>query len=335
MFPDRRSLMVYPLPQQILSRLAVGLIATRKQVVEKVANPITLPHPQLKLGLEQLAALCISHGVRPPSHHQEYVQWLHQSVEDWSVLGATMASCNLFGSLLFSGIPTDFAYELANRVAGEDTETEIQDLPFKDVLSYCKAGRREKEYTGARLFIVEHPYLAEGKQLIYDRMEWDSTLCELLTACYEPVPPAARVVKEGREWIAFCPRCGWTLEWVGRHQQYATCYSDLCSRLFPRLQTDCQWNPYRPGTMRTTPGIQKSIVAPERSLLTLKQQLDEAGAKTLLWCGVDNYDLWAQLPNGQRLAIDLKDYSNPADLALALEPFKKLPRMGRSILHHS
>jgi hypothetical protein len=49
------------------------------------------------------------------------------------------------------------------------------------------------------------------------------------------------------------------------------------------------------------------------------------GAKTVLWCGVDNYDLWVQLLNGCRLAIDLKDYSNPADLALALEPFKNYP----------
>ncbi len=317
--------MPYPLPQQILSRLAVGLIATRRQVVEKKANPITLPHPQLKRGLEQLSALCISHGTRPPSHHQEYVQWLHQPVEDWSAIGATMASNNLFGSLLFAGVPTDFAYELADRVSGEDTETEIQDLPFKDVLNYCSSGRREEEYTSARLSIVENPYLAQGKQSIYDHMEWDSTLCELLAACYESVPPAARVLKEGREWIALCPRCGWTLEWIGKHQQYATCYSDLCSRLFPRLQTDCQWVPYRPSSLRTTPGIQKSIVAPERSLLTLKQQLEEMGAKTVLWCGVDNYDLWVQLLNGCRLAIDLKDYSNPADLALALEPFKNYP----------
>ncbi|MFB2920298.1 MULTISPECIES: hypothetical protein [Aerosakkonema] len=317
--------MPFPLPQQVLSRLAVGLIETRRQVVEGTANPITMPHPQLKVGLEQLCALCISQGVRPPSHHQEYVQWLHKPVEDWPVLGSTMPSGKLFGSLLFSGIPTDFAYDLAARVSGEDTETEIQDLPFKDVLNYCKAERREEEYTGARLFIVEHPYLIEGKQLIYDHMEWESTLCELLSSCYEFVPPAARILREGREWMALCPRCGWPLEWIGRHREYATCYSDLCSRLFPRLQIDCQWVPYRPGTLRTTPGIQKSIVAPERSLLALKQQLDEMGAKTILWCGVDNYDLWAELPNGRRLAIDLKDYSNPADLALALKAFKNYP----------
>lgn len=251
--------------------------------------------------------------------------WLHQPVEEWDGLGAMMSSSNLFGSLLFSGVPTDFAYELVDRITGEDPETEIQDLPFKEILSYCKAGQKEAEYTDARLFIVERSYLAEGKQLIYDHMEWDSTFCELLVACYEPIPPVARVLKDGREWIARCPRCGWTLEWLGRHQQYAICYSDLCSRLFPRLQTECEWIPYRPGAWRTTSGIQKSIVAPERILLTLKQQLDEVGAETLLWCGVDNYDLWAKLPNGQRFAIDLKDYSNPADLASVLKPFKNYP----------
>lgn len=310
-----------PHPTQVATRLAVGVVELQKQIVAGNSLPVTSPQPQFRAGLEQLSVLCLAHSVRPPAHHQETVQWLHTPMEQWLGLESTMATAGLSGALLFHGVPTEYAYDLAFRVEG-DSNLEIDDLLFKDILEYCQQNRLESQYTNARQFLVEHSYLQQGTHLINSNLDWDKPIADLLCAIYERIPLKARVSKNGTEMVALCPRCGWTLEWYG---DYASCYNDLCGRLVERIHPPDRWIPYHLEMVRVNRGVQQYVVAPERMLLVLKSALEQMGATCELWVAVDSYDLWVQFPSGVRWAIDLKDYSSPTRLASAFKPFKRYP----------
>lgn len=317
------------LPIQVVTRLAMGLIEQYEQTVQGDAPPITSLNPLLKTGLEQLCVICLSKGVMPPQHHKEVVEWLHQPVEEWSgAVGSLMAEAGLYDSLLFRGVPTDFAYDLKARLSEGEIEIEIQDLPFKEIIQYCRDKQLDEQYVSARLFLVEHSYLPTGTHVISQNLDWEQGLCEKLVACYERIPISARVVREGVESVALCPQCGWVMDWqTSPHTQVAQCFSDLCLKLNEQVRKKPRWVSYFPEAMRTTRGIQRSIVAPERSLLKLKSDLEELDRdiQCQLWPHFDSYDLLLKLPSGKRIAVDMKDYSDPAHLATVLKEFRQYP----------
>lgn len=317
--------------KQILTRIAIGLIELQEQITKRTAPPVTSPNEHLKSGLERLSVLCISHKTMPPRHHKEVVKWLHQPVEDWPGVGKLMQEANLSGSLLFLGQPTDFAYELTERTqSGGNTNLEIQDIPFKDILEYCSNNKLDEQYVKARLFLVQNPYLEWGTTIISRDLDWNPEVRSLLCATYERIPLACRVKRNGKEQIALCPRCGWLLEWQGSDRPRALCYSDLCSRLVENISYPEQWIPYRPESMRTLRGIQASVVAPEQLLIQLRDNLVELGLDCSLWPNVDSYDLWVKFRTGEVWAVDMKDQANARALALDLKPFKQFPQWDKA-----
>lgn len=318
--------------KKVLTRIAVGLVEQQEHITKRTALPITSSNEHIKSGLEQLSVLCISHKTMPPLHHKEVVNWLHQPVEDWPGVGKLMADANLFGSLLFLGQPTDLAYELSERMrSGSNPEIEIQDLPFKDILNYCSENKLDEQYVKARLFLVQNSYLQWGTTIINRDLDWEPKIRSLLCATYERIPLACRVKQQnGVEQIALCPRCGWPLEWQGSSRLRAVCYSDLCTQLVDDINTPEKWVSYHPESMRTIRGIQASVVAPERSLIQLRDSLLKLGLDCSLWPSIDNYDLMIKFPTGEVWAVDMKDQANPRELAWSLKPFKQFPAWNKA-----
>ena len=317
--------------KKILTRIAVGLVEQQEQITKRSAPPVTSPNEHIKSGLEQLSVLCISYKTMPPLHHKEVVNWLHQPVEEWPGVGKLMEAANLSGSLLFLGQPTDLAYELSERMrSGGNPEVEIQDIPFKDILEYCSENKLDEQYVKARLFLVQNSHLEWGTKIINSDLDWDPEIRSLLCATYERIPLACRVKRNGVYHLALCPRCGWPLEWQGSSRRHAVCYSDLCSRLVNNMSTPEKWVPYRPESMRTIRGIQASVVAPERSLIQLRDTLVKLGLDCSLWPSVDNYDLMIKFPTGEVWAVDMKDQANARELAWSLKPFKQFPAWNKA-----
>ncbi len=324
-----------PPPLQVATYLAVGLVKQHEQTIQRQAPPITNPNSFLKTGLEQLAVLCLWKGIRPPCYHKQVVEWLHTPVEDWpEPISTSLTQEGLEGPLLFLGTPTDLAYDLIHQLGETNTDTqiniEIQDLPFKQILRYCREKQLADQYVQARLFLVENPYLPTGTHVIQSNLNWDNEVGKLLAACYQPIPISCRFPRNNQNQVAFCPRCGWVLEWqLSAYTQVAHCYSDICSRLNERISQPNQWELYQPEAMRTTQSTQKSIVAPERPLLDLKAQLEKIGATCHLWPQFDNYDLLVKLPSGKPFAVDMKDYSCSVKLVNVLKPFARTPSWDR------
>ncbi|MEH1945332.1 MAG: hypothetical protein V7L01_34670 [Nostoc sp.] len=313
--------------KQAVTRIAVGLVEQQEQISNRIALPITSANKHIKSGIEQLSVLCIRHKIMPPRHHKEVVDWFHRRLEDWpGVLGEFMQEMDFTEPLLFFGRPTDLTYELAERVnQGYEPELEIKDLPFKDILELCTRKRLDHQYVKARLFLVQHSYLEWGTREINRDLEWDLEVRELIRASYEPIPVSCRIMRNGYEQIALCPRCGWPLAWQNHARPRAFCYSDLCSRLVERINYPEKWIPYHSESLRTNRGIQASVVAPEQMLVQLHNTLEAKGLTCQLWPNVDNYDLYIKFPSGITWAIDFKDYSSPRHIALELKPFKQSP----------
>jgi hypothetical protein len=160
---------------------------------------------------------------------------------------------------------------------------------------------------------------------------WDTEVRKWLRQCYEPLPLICRRVIDERESIAQCPRCHWPLEWRSRQRNIAVCYNDLCGHLLPRIHDAQHWEVVIPEAMRTTRGIQESVVAPEVPLLELQRQLeDDYHLSCDLWPEVDSYDLAVHLSDGECWAIDMKDYRSPTDLAGKVRGFRPTPQWDRA-----
>lgn len=316
--------------KQIVTHLAIGLLRQDLAIQNGTASPVTFLDEQLQWGWDKLAFFCLKHGVSPPRHLPELVAWLHQPIEEWAEIGPLFAAAELYSPLLHYGLPGDLCNELSRDMhLSVNAEIEIHDLAFKQILEYCKVHYLPEQYTMARRFLVEDPYLPHGCIAITRNPAWDNNIRKWLKEAYEPIPMICRREINGQDYVALCPRCGWPLVW--RTENKATCYSSLCEKLIGHLHETARWEPAVPEATRTTLGIQYSVVGPERPLLDLYRRLGEDfGLKCELWPEVDNYDLYVEFPDGERWAVDMKDVENPIKLATDIQPFKSVPEWDKA-----
>ncbi|MEU6190845.1 hypothetical protein [Nocardia sp. NPDC047038] len=76
--------------------------------------------------------------------------------------------------------------------------------------------------------------------------------------------------------------------------------------------------------------IRTFIAAPGRAELRLEQDLSALGVKVELWPRYDTYDLRIEFPDGHVWAVDVKDWSNPVQLAKQLGPIPSDPPWHRA-----
>jgi hypothetical protein len=260
------------------------------------------------------------------------VEWLHQPVETWEGIGHLYEQAGITGALLCFGMPSEFCMTLSRNLhLSDDLERELQDTPFKEILEYCHTHHATGQYQQAREFLVEHPYLSDGGITISRNPFWLPEIRTQLRQCYEPIPPICQRQIAGHPHIALCPRCGWPLEWRSSKYSLAVCYSELCSNLEKNLHDPKTWIPMAPEAMRTTRGIQFSVVGPEVVLIRLAKQLKQRYGRTCeLWPEVDSFDLAIPLSGNSVWAVDLKDHARPARLADSVRGFRSLPRWDKA-----
>lgn len=318
--------------KQVATHLSVGILRLDHAMQQGTAAPVTLLDEQLQWGWDKLALLCRKYGRAGPRHVHELVAWLHQPLETWDTVGPLFDAAGLSGALLYYGTPSELCDELSRGMhLAADLERELHDLAFKEILDYCQAKHLSEQYTLARRFLVEHPYLPEGGILISANSLFDSEIRKWLLQAYEQIPLVCCRKMEGQNCIALCPRCGWPLEWRTQRRDQARCYGELCNRLVSNLHDPPQWEQVLPEAMRTTRGIQASVVAPEKPLLQLfRLFMDRLGLLCELWPEVDSYDLLVVFPDGERWAVDMKDIEKPAGFARDLLPFRSLPQWDRA-----
>lgn len=318
--------------KQVMTHLAIGLLRQDEAIQKGIASPVTALDEHLQWSWDKLAFLCYKQRMPAPRHLPQLVEWLHQPVEDWDGLGSLFAQAGLSGSLLSYGAPSELCTELGRGLhLSSDPERELQDTPFKEILAYCQDHHLAEQYREARLFLVRNPYLPFGGITISQDSKWDPEVRKWLRLSYEPIPSICRRLIGQQEYIAQCPRCHWPLEWRSHKHNIAVCYNDLCSHLVPNIHDPQQWEVVAPEAMRTTRGIQESVVAPEVALLELEQHLmDEYHLSCDLWPEVDSYDLAVHLSDGECWAVDMKDYRSPTDLANQVHGFRPTPKWERA-----
>lgn len=299
--------------EEVLIHLAAGVIHQEEKLKQKIHKPVTELEPSLQRAWDRLTLLCYEQESEPPKHFPDLIEWLHRPVEKWEGIGNIFKELQLTGSLLFYGSPTELCIELGKEYAGSsDLEREIQDRPMKEILKYCYDNYLVDEYSKARRFLVENPFLSRGNPDVLEYHNWDPKIQSLLIQCYQPIPPVCLRYEKQQQFIALCPRCGWTLEWKNNH--YAQCYSDLCGRITNIHDATFRKCPQE--AMRTIRGIQYSTVGPEKPLLNLYQVItEELKLNVELWPDVDLFDLYIEFPDGQFWAVDMKDVFNPRNLA--------------------
>jgi hypothetical protein len=317
--------------KQIITRLALGLMRQDEAIQKGVLVLATKPDDQFQSGWDDLTTFCHILGVAPPRHLPELVVWLHQPIETWGGFEDLALQADISGRLLSYGAPSEQCMALSREMhLASDPERELQDVPFKEILSYCKHNytkdpRLIEQYRKARLFLVTNPYLPYGAITITSNSYWDSEIRKWLRQCYEPLPRSCYQQINGQSKIALCPRCGWPLEWPSKKVRLARCYSDLCGQLVSTLHYPTQWLEAPIDAMRTTRGIQSSVVAPEVPLLRLKERIEqEFGFPCELWPEIDNFDLLVTRDR-ERLAIDMKDHVGVRKLAEEATAFPLTP----------
>ncbi|KYQ87954.1 MULTISPECIES: hypothetical protein [Thermoactinomyces] len=299
--------------EEVLIHLAAGVIYQEEKLKQHTYKPVTELEPSLQRAWDRLTLFCYTQEADPPKHFPELIEWLHCPVEKWEGVGDIFKELQLSGSILFYGSPTELCIELGKDYVGSsDLEREIQDRPMKEILKYCYDNYLVDEYSKARRFLVENPFLTRGIPEILDYYNWDSKIQSLLIQCYQPIPPICLRYDKQQKYIALCPRCGWALEW--KNNQYAQCYSDLCGRIINIHDATFLECPQE--AMRTIRGIQYSTVGPEKPLLNLYNLLTEKLKLNVeLWPEIDLFDLYIEFPDGEFWAVDMKDIFNPRNLA--------------------
>lgn len=309
----------------LLKIIAIGLIKEEENGQSRRPQPITLLNQHLRHGWEELCYRFFREGVLPPRTLPAFIKLLHQPVSDWPVLGELYAQLGDHEPLLFNGSATPLCFKLAEPLLHTyNPRLELEDENFRRLYDLCARRGDDQQYTKVRTFINRQPTLPDPFKSISGNTEWDTEIRKGLIACYENIPLACIKRRNGKPYLVLCPHCGWALQWQGEE---ATCHTDgVCQAACGDLSQSEQWIPYSNGMARTKEGIQRYVVAPEVTLMSIYDTLvKEWGLTCQLYPSLDAYDLLVKFPNGKAWAADVKDHRIAVRLAVNLTYFRAYP----------
>jgi len=308
-----------------LRQCATGLLALadRSAVVEE---EWVSPFPRaLQRGLNRLALACLRRQRPPIGDLAALVVLAEQPLEVWP-LDLPPDEYDLAATLLTpdgTGRPTRACEELA--LARGDMEAALREEGLMgQVLARCRATNAQDDYVAFRRLLIERPVLSHEELLeIVDRPEFLRLQNETLSA-YPVIPP--HYARDGA--VRQCPHCGCATtpqRVIGGAVRWACVEMSCKGALQPAHDEACTRLAARNGVHWLRPDLRRYILAPGRPELTLAAELKALRLTVQLWPGVDRYDLRVMLPGAEIWAIDVKDWSNPVQLASYVQPIPPDP----------
>lgn len=278
--------------ENILSLLATGV------------SLLTLPTgPQipksLELGLQYLQALAWERLRRPFPADWFWWEKFEHPIKVWWPGGLTHLPISPSGAeegLLRLGSPTPLCREWAvqSRRTLSSQQTEIDERVMFNIWNECQLGHHQKLYVDSRRYLIEHSVVYEFK------LRQASIGLHLQIAdAYEPIPTAC--IKEDQVYL--CPHCHDALIWQSGEticRNWQICQKHKVQK--PQIvRADRR-------LLRARTGLFHYVVSPGLPELQLHNRLQNLKLDVELWPGVDTYDLRIIFPNGQRWAVDVKQF---------------------------
>lgn len=313
-----------------LRQCATGLLVLADRSAEGEED-WTSPLPRtLQRGLNRLALSCLWRGLPPIGDLAALVALAEQPLAVWP-LDLPPDEYDLATTLLTpdgAGRPTQACEELA-LARGEQEATVREESLMGQVLARCRAANAQDDYVAFRRLLIERPVLSHEDLLeIVDRPDFLRLQTETLSA-YPLIPP--HYLRDGA--ARLCPHCGCAttpLPVIGGATRWA-CVETACpGALQPAREEACARLDARKSLHWLRPDLRRYILAPGRPELALAKALTALGLTVELWPGVDRYDLRVLLPRGEIWAIDIKDWTNPMQLASHVQPIPSDPPWTRA-----
>ncbi|MEM6530666.1 MAG: hypothetical protein AAF653_20380 [Chloroflexota bacterium] len=316
--------------QQVLTRLAIGLLQLEHAHPDQRISSVSLLNPHIKQAWEYICLSGYLHQHDFPQTLPDFVLWLYSPVEHWPVIGTHCEELGLVGAVLHDdGIALPFRAMGERFASTYNPRLELEDDHFRQIFEVCRQHGDELSYREIRTFLIRNP-VHPDLYAVEDAL-WDNSLTALFLRCYEPIAEASVRGSRGQRYIVQCPHCGWALRWNKKNE--ARCHRDgICAHLYAPLSDaeadDLYRMEYHEGIAQTREGIQRYVVAPEVSLMEIHDTLQrEWNIQCESFPGVDSYDLLLVLPDGERWAVDVKDWSSAVSLAVGVSetPFQYYP----------
>lgn len=312
--------------ERLLYLLASGVTAAHKQI--SAGATLKVPYPcALQRALDQLTLRCVlaeaesrSEGESSwvPAGVPELLRWCEEPLGQWPM---TIGGEDVAGDVLLDlGVPTRMCHEWA--LSTSDVEGEVfENSIVADVRRKCRAAGRQDSYVAFRRLVISTPVLTE---LELQELLMSSELrivAEAVKECYPPAPAECRFGDR----VVPCADCGNLLV---RFRDDVWCLNDRCTRRSAPREGEAL--PLAQGVRWLAAPIRTFIAAPGRAELRLERDLSALGVKVELWPRFDTYDLMIEFPDEHVWAVDVKDWSNPVQLAKRLGPIPSDPTWDRA-----
>lgn len=203
---------------------------------------------------------------------------------------------------------------------GKDPEAELtENEGFRLLRSVCHdRSDGDAVYAAFRRVVIERPVLSSltSAILTHPVLSTVERIDEIVEAFYQRVPEAMAI--EGV--LPTCLVSGTILRRQGNGFHTESRDPDAVRLAKAGESGSVRW---RPGTMQLRRPFRLYWCLPGKTELDLAGRLETAGWACTLWPNLDRVDLAAVAADGRRIAVDVKDYLSPENLAVRFQGFKE------------
>ncbi|PWC76377.1 HU-CCDC81 and SPOR domain-containing protein [Azospirillum sp. TSH64] len=298
--------------------LASALVDVQKQIDERGWLKDGYP-PGLRRVLDLAAARNIQDGDLWPTSLADMARLAQEPLYKWGIdLSWDVEGEFAAAKLIDGGEITTECVALAQ--PGKNPETELEEnLGYKLLLGLCRDRRDGQQvYVAWRRAVVENPVLPSWTTTLLSDpvLATVERIDEVVDAFYQRVPEAMAI----SGMLPICTVSGTILRQDGR--AFHTESRDPEARRRARAGKHATMR-FRPGMLYLRRPFRTFWCLPGKAELVLHTKLTKAGWMSSLWPDLDRVDLVAMSPGGQtRIAVDVKDYVSPENLASRFEGFK-------------
>lgn len=306
---------------KLVKMYASALVEVQKQIDD--SGWLHAPYPKVlrrAFDLGAAANFCLSKDVWP-TNLETLMAKAATPLFDWVPDLSWDVSEEFFSSrLVEDGEITTDCRKLA--VVGGNPEVEIEEnIGYEIILSMCmERADGEELYRTWRRAVIENPVVLSWSSTLmnYPLLGDVERLDEIVEAFYQRVPETLAI--DG--YLPICTVSGTILRRLGDQGFHTECRDPEAIKLARAGQH--QKLKYRPGMLQLRRAFRTFWCLPGKAELELFKHLNAAGWQCQLWPSLDRVDLVAASPDGGRkIAVDVKDYLSPANLASRFNGFKE------------